>query len=219
MPLPNFLKPHAKVSVTKSAVATRLVGAGPPSRKLGLSVTPQQQANWCWAAVSASVAGFYSAAPAWTQCTVANAALPRTDCCGGGASDPQKCNKPWYLDIALNVTGTLDRVEARTFTFAEVQTEIARAAPLGTRVGWSGGGGHFQTIVGWLVAGDGTQYVDVSDPIYLDMTIAYSQFVSAYQSSGTWTHSYVTMRPPPSTAHAMAGGAAYEVFDRDALGA
>jgi hypothetical protein len=118
----------------------------------------------------------------------------------------------------LNVTGNLDRVESRSFTFAEVQNEIGRAAPLGTRVAWSGGGGHFQTVVGWLVAADGSEYVDVSDPIYLDTNVAFSQFVSAYQSNGVWTHSYVTRSPPPTVA-AMAGGDVPPISDPDALGA
>jgi hypothetical protein len=150
---------------------------------------------------------------------VANAALPRTDCCAGGAADPLRCNQPWYLDQALNVTRNLLRVEGRSFTFAEVQAEIARDAPLGTRVGWFGGGGHFQTIVGWLVADNGTEYIDVSDPIYLDNQIAFAQFASGYQSGGVWSHSYLTSAPPAAVA--MAGGAAmaFSIADPNALGA
>jgi hypothetical protein len=107
----------------------------------------------------------------------------------------------------------------RSLTFGEVQAEIGRDAPVGTRVGWYGGGGHFQTIVGWLVADNGTEYIDVSDPIYLDSQIEYSKFASAYQSGGNWTHSYLTM-PPPIAVVAMAGGAGhvYKVTDHDALG-
>jgi hypothetical protein len=106
MPLPNFLMPHMQFNL----IAAPLGGAAAGSKKLNVSVTPQQQTNWCWAAVSTSVSHFYSSASGWSQCTVANAALPRTDCCGVGAPDPLRCNRPWYLDKALHVTGNLDRV-------------------------------------------------------------------------------------------------------------
>ena len=189
------------------------------SKKLNLSVTPQEQTNWCWAAVSASVSHYYSSTSTWSQCTVANAALPRTDCCGAGAADPGKCNKPWYLNIALNVTGNLDRVESRSLRFSEVQAEIGRDAPLGTRVGWFGGGGHFQTIVGWLVADSGVEYIDVSDPIYLDNQVVFSSFASGYQSGGNWTHSYVTRMPAPAAVAAVGAGLGFEVADPNAIGA
>jgi Papain-like cysteine protease AvrRpt2 len=215
MPLPSFLIPSVQVNL----VVSPLGGAAANSKKLNLSVKQQQETNWCWAAVSTSVSHFYSPASGWSQCTVANAALPRTDCCGTGASDPLRCNRPWYLDMALNVTDNLDRVESRSLTFGEVQAEIARDAAVGTRVGWFGGGGHFQTIVGWLVADSGVEYIDVSDPIYLDSQVAFSSFASGYQSGGDWTHSYLTQRPPPAVA--VVGGAApeFEVADLNALGA
>jgi hypothetical protein len=83
------------------------------------------------------------------------------------------------------------------------------------------GGGHFQTIVGWLVADSGTQYIDVSDPIYLDNQVVFSNFAAGYQSGGSWTHSYITRSPPAALAVATAGGAAaqFQVADLSALGA
>jgi hypothetical protein len=80
-----------------------------------------------------------------------------------------------------------------------------------------GGGGHFQTIVGWLLATSGTEYIDVSDPIYLDNQVAFSSFASGYQSGGNWTHSYITQPPPPMVAVAMAAGGAVPA-DPNALG-
>ena len=101
-----------------------------------------------------------------------------------------------------------------SLSFAEIQSEIARNSPVGSRVAWFGGGGHFQAIVGWLVGHGGTKYIDVSDPIYLDTQIAYSEFVASYQSNGVWTHSYLTQ---PST---VTGGAAVVIAPYpDAIGA
>jgi Papain-like cysteine protease AvrRpt2 len=154
---PDFLGPGTTINLNSSALTTATTpgamgGGAPGSRVLGFAIQSQPQSNWCWAAVSTSVARFYDSSSSWTQCTVADQALRRNDCCAGGASDPQKCNKPWYLDRALGVTGNLESAISRTLTFAEVQTEIAADAPIGCRVGWYGGGGHFLVIAGWVVA-------------------------------------------------------------------
>jgi len=178
-------------------------GALPTSGKLAFTIQPQQQANWCWAAVSTSIAHFFTAACAWTQCLVANSTLPRQDCCAGGAGDPNRCNKPWFLDRALTTTGNLRQVQPRSLSFPEVQTEIGASKPIASRVGWFGGGGHFMTIVGWLVASSGEQYLDIADPIYLNSQIPYNSYASAYQSGGNWTHSYLTQL---TQAQAALGG-------------
>jgi hypothetical protein len=87
-------------------------------------------------------------------------------------------------------------------------------------VNWFGGlAGHFQVIVGWLVSDSGVEYIDVSDPIYLDNQVAFSMFASGYKGGGDWTHSYLTQKPAPRVA--LAGGAApeFKVADSSALGA
>lgn len=209
MGFPGFLQPIGSVAVPAPRSITAFV-APATSHKLTLSVQPQLETNWCWAAVSTSISAFYNAATRWTQCLVANAALPRTDCCSAPAnSDPTLCNKPWYLDIALQVTSNFRQVLGAPLSFGALQTEINNSRPVGCRIGWSGGGGHFVAIVGWLAASSGTEYIDVSDPIYLDSQIAFANFASAYQSGGTWTHSYLTV------AVSAAGGATANMAPAD----
>ena len=215
MPLPGFLGP----SIPIAAPPRRLAGAAslaPASGRLAFTIQKQQQSNWCWAAVSTSVSHFFSAASSWTQCLVANTTLPRTDCCGAGAADPTRCNTYGYLDRALTTTGNLRQMQSRSLSFAEVQTEIGASKPVGSRVGWYGGGGHFMAVVGWLVADSGEQYLDIADPIFLNSQILYSSYASAYQSGGDWTHSYLTQTPQ---AQAALGGnrAALTATARDAL--
>jgi hypothetical protein len=82
------------------------LGGGPAdARNLGFDVEAQQQAQWCWAAVAVSVASFYQPDSAWTQCGVAHAELRTTDCCT--RSGP--CDRPWYLDRALQRVGQTRR--------------------------------------------------------------------------------------------------------------
>jgi hypothetical protein len=153
------------------------------------SMQPQQQTNWCWAAVSTSVAEFYHPSSGWTQCSVAGAELARTDCCGAGASGP--CNVPWYLDKALTRVGRLDHWVGGSVAVAAVETEVTFARPLCLRVAWSGGGAHFLTIrghYGW----NGTDYLSVDDPIYGKSDVAYGTLQTAYQGTGSWTHTYYT---------------------------
>lgn len=217
MGFPGFLQPIGSIAVpAPQQNITTFVAPAAPSHKLALSVQPQQETNWCWAAVSTSISAFYNALTVWTQCLVANTALPRTDCCSAPAnSDPTLCNKPWYLDIALQVTNNFRQMIGAPLSFAALQTEINNSQPVGCRIGWTGGGGHFVAIVGWLAASSGTEYIDISDPIYLDSQIAFANFAGAYQSGGTWTHSYLTI------AVSAAGGAIANAIpiDPSSLGA
>lgn len=164
-----------------------------PRRCLPYTRQDQQQTNWCWAGVSAAVAAYYDAATAWTQCAIADAELGRSDCCGAGASGP--CNVPWYLNTALTRVGHLAAFTNGTLTFATVQSEINAGRPVCVRIGWSGGGGHFVALTCWyrnLLSG--TQSVRVDDPWpgYGRSVWLFSSFSTAYQGSGSWTHSYRT---------------------------
>ncbi|HLI62087.1 MAG TPA: hypothetical protein VKV05_01720, partial [Terriglobales bacterium] len=70
---------------------------------LPFEVQPQLESEWCWAAVSTSIAHFYSPSSAVTQCQVVNQQLKRTDCCTNPGSN--NCNQPGYLDQALQYVG------------------------------------------------------------------------------------------------------------------
>ena len=56
------------------------------------------------------------------------------------------------------------------------------------RTAWSGGGAHFVAIAGFI-EGD---LIEVHDPISGVSDVDYDVFVTSYQGSGSWTHSYFT---------------------------
>ena len=150
---------------------------------------PQEQANWCWAAVSASVAQFYSAVTSWLQqCDVASAELSKVCCPVGSNVD---CDVLWYLDRALARVGHFNTWRSGTATIAETRNEIDNNRPLGARIGWSSGGGHFVVISGYSTSAAG-DFVTIDDPIYARSTLLMSNFQSAYQGRGSWTHTYWT---------------------------
>jgi hypothetical protein len=86
--------------------------------------------------------------------------------------------------------GHYDHFAAGAASFQAVEGEISASRPLGVRVAWAGGGAHFLAIGGYR---DWPQnFVHVEDPWYGPSDLAYSTLESAYQGSGTWTHTYWT---------------------------
>ena len=167
----------------------------PRQNSLNLSMEHQQQTNWCWAAVSFSVNRHFGGT-AWSQCRIAGKELKKTKCCKDplDPSDPQMdCNKTWFLQKALTRVGNLLKFTGKRKSFADVKSEIDNGVPLGCRIGWTFGGGHFVAVDGYLEQ-DGIEDVDVCDPWSGDSTLSYSTFATNYDGKGIWTHSYTTKR-------------------------
>jgi len=187
MPLPGFtaLQPLS----TRRLAAARLGGA--PANQLNMTMQFQQQTNWCWSAVSVSVKLFYTPTASITQCEQANRQLSQTTCCGAGG--PGVCNIPWYLNEALTGLGNFVSWNNGTTSLADVIAQIGLSRPIGCRIGWFGGGGHFVAVVGYFVASDdpALQFLLIEDPIYGTSVYTYHEFATAYRG-GTWTTSYLT---------------------------
>jgi len=160
----------------------------PRWRRLGLAMQSQLQSQWCWAACSTSISHFYDAGSSWTQCTVVNAELTETNCCQNGST--AECNQPWYLDRALTRTGNFASSAAGAASMSTLRTQLSAGHPVGVRIGWAGGGGHFVMISGCL--DDATGMLEVRDPIYGTSEISIANFASSYQGSGSWTHTFYT---------------------------
>ena len=163
------------------------------SKRLGFSMQLQQQTEWCWAAVAASIAAYFnSSGPSggpWRQCEVANTVRKQTTCCQNGSS--ANCNHDDYLDSALTAVKHLaGPVNPSTISYADISQEVDNNRPVAVRIGWYGDGGHFVVLGGYDDSG-GAQIVDVEDPRYGPSTYDYTQFCTAYQSgTGKWTDTY-----------------------------
>jgi ABC-type bacteriocin/lantibiotic exporter with double-glycine peptidase domain len=139
--------------------------------------------QWCWAAVSTSVALYFHPASQWTQCSVANTALGQRTCCQNGGT--AACNQPWYLDRALQIVGSFARILGQRATSAQVNAEINSSKPLCLRIGWNLGGGHFVAIYGYS-----GNFVNVADPWWGSSVVDFNSFPGNYQNGGAWTHTY-----------------------------
>ena len=160
------------------------------SQVLNFDMEAQTQTQWCWAATSTSVSHFYSFLSPWTQCKVATVAMD-DQCCDTPLPGP--CNKPWYLNKALEITENYISYQSGTITWNQVKEELEKGLVVGARIGWNGGGGHFMVIHG-VSKQLNTEYLHIDDPIYGKSTLTYQQFATNYQGSGSWTHTYFTKK-------------------------
>jgi len=174
---------------------------------LAFTMQQQLQTEWCWAATSTSVSLFYDPVNSpWTQCTVVNAEQSQTTCCQNGAS--AACNVSWYLDKALTRTKNLNYYVSNSLSISDLDLELSNGRPMGARIGWAGGGGHFNVLAG---ASTTDSRVHVHDPIYGDLDYDYNSYCTKYQGSGTWTHSYYTQtfKKPAVGLHNLARATAF----------
>lgn len=175
----SSIKPSAPISAN-------LRGGAPSSNNLPVTIPLQLQRNWCWAAVATGVANFFNIASGWSQCRVASKALTPNDCCAHPGS--QGCNVPYFLNLALTVVGhyvAYSGVEP----MATIQLEIDAGRPVGARIGWAGGGGHFMVIAGYDLVNDSFL---ILDPIYGSNIVPRVTFETAYQGSGSWSNTFYT---------------------------
>ena len=195
----SFSKLIQSTNVLVSTIVSRFAVAGggggpaaatPPAWfRVACDVPKQEETLWCWCATTVGVEHFYNPASTLTQCQAANHILGRADACilpriGG-------LNRTFALSAALGAYGRLRGAKiAGVLTAVQVQAEIASGVPACSRVGWSGGGGHFTAINGFLPAA--VPRVAISDPDTGQTDIDYSLYCTSYQGTGTWSHSYLT---------------------------
>jgi hypothetical protein len=166
-------------------IAVPLGGAPPARTSLLFTMQHQQQTQWCWAAVTSSVATYYQNA-GWSQCRVVSAGLGQGICCSDASSSA--CNRPWYLDQALQRVGNLGQYTTGALSLTQIQAEIDAGRPVGVRMAWVNGGGHFIILIGY----SDQNIVDVQDPWFGRSSVDYQTFRSHYLNGGTWSHSYRT---------------------------
>jgi len=179
-----------RTRVALAPVRGRALREKSPSRNLDFRMQRQMHSNWCWAAVSTSVALFYDPESKWTQCGVANRNLHRRNCCGNDG----KCNVTAHLKDALALVRHAERrPQAKsigTIPLRRTQREIDAGRPIGARTQWRGGeGAHFLTIVGYHSE---LELLTIADPLFGSSHWHYRAFSDDYRHSGEWKNSYYT---------------------------
>ncbi|MFL6464693.1 MAG: C39 family peptidase [Bryobacteraceae bacterium] len=169
-------------------------------------IETQEQRNWCWAAVAATVANYFFPGQAIEQCAVATGVqyaqgVPNTNCCPNGSTSV--CDIPEALEDALNTVNNLlgksltHHASDTYLDFKIIRQKIDAGLPICARIRWYGEGerGHFVMIIGYSESPSAGQWVDIADPRYEDSTIPYEQFRSAYWGAGWWDDTYLVDQP------------------------
>jgi Papain-like cysteine protease AvrRpt2 len=163
---------------------------------LDFQIEHQLQDQWCWAAVAASICGFYQDSVRQTQCQLANQFLsPIQDCCQNGKSDD--CNIPFALDLVLNQLNHLVQPPRGVVPFEDLDQEITvTQRPVALRIMFADGfTSHFVVIVGCARAVSGGKVVKVADPSDVTGNVTsmeYSALVSDYRPGAIWDQTYFT---------------------------
>jgi hypothetical protein len=139
-----------------------------------------------------SITKFYEPSTGWTQCKLVNRAFGQTTCCAAGSSSV--CDKPWYGDHALTITGHLASVIPRSLSLAEVKTEILGGRPISIAIYWipPSTGGHNPVIDGFDLSTPSAPTIDVEDPWWGLSVCDFNTFPTTYQGGATWGYSFLT---------------------------
>jgi hypothetical protein len=160
----------------------------PRRHLISYTTQPQKQTNWCWAAITVNLNAHYARGLSTSQCVIVNGELrSATDCCKPNTSTI--CNVTWGLEKALATSSTFNGYITKSESLTNCDAALGCNQPLGIRIQWAGGGGHFVAIVGCDTL---TGQLTLEDPARGTVISPHSVVATAYSGHGSWTHSYFT---------------------------
>ena len=192
MAVADFLGPFNDVP-GPDAVAAPAPG---PAKRLSFSMAQPKPTEWCWAATTAAVASFYASVHGvgnpLTPCQVATQCL-YTECCPEPTDPSDPRNREYAIEGALRKVGHLAQDPiGDSIGFDQIVSEINADRPICCHIAWdpiNPNDGHFNAIIGYDAT---TRDLDISDCLYLDQTLPYDTFKTAYQHKGSWDLTYLT---------------------------
>ncbi len=205
MPLPSIVSDNLLPLDTITAAPATPADAAVGSNSIDFTMFDQGVAlgvyNWCWAAVSISVARFYRPDTVWrSKCKLVEAVFVDLEgmCCPTSASAGTPCDKTAPLPFGLRQVGHYreDSMRERPATPEEIQTEIDAGRALCVAIKWPGTPAvyHFVVISAYSWA-PGNDQVTVEDPAHGQSTMFLDTLTDDYRSlGGSWTNTYWTIQ-------------------------
>ena len=191
MQLPMFLGSLTDLPSSDGSQPLAAVNNVAGQNPLPLSVQPQLQTEWCWAAVASSIAAFYRDAQPISQCELATQYLHMPCCIDPLPGPPPQQwdgNQSYTLDVPLQVLHHLaEPLIPDVIPFEDIVADIDAGRPICCHIAWNQDAphdGHFNVIVGY---DSHTQDVIIRDPYatYGESTVPYKTFQSNYHG-GSW---------------------------------
>jgi hypothetical protein len=151
---------------------------------------PQEEGNWCWAAVSAAVDRYFDPAKALAQCEIASKVLGVKNCC----YNKDAHNEGAALEDALGAVNRQREPPCGAIGFEQLKSEIDAEMPVCVRIAWTKGGAHFVSLYGYRISESGARTIEVGDPWYGNSTQDFDQFPVYYRGGGEWTDTFLTKK-------------------------
>lgn len=151
----------------------------------------QQESEWCWAAVAATIDQYFNPLSPLRQCDVATRVLGSDNC-----SNP--INEPAILGDAVQVVNPQRVNLERALNFDELRREIDAGRPVCCAIEWTGGGGHAVVVTGYRVLTSGVRHIHVEDPLNASGDFDFDEFRNAYYGHGTWVETALISPPKGS---------------------
>jgi hypothetical protein len=160
----------------------------PSTASAAFEMQPQEEGNWCWAAVTVSVDRYFAA----TSLNVAQCELAGQVFGAGVCGHEENFNEPRTLQKGLRIVGNLNEPPiGGPVDFDTLRKEITADRPVCARIAWDGGGAHFVAIDGCTQFNSGEQQLHVQDPKYGPSFVSYGEMVSGYRYEGEWTDTFL----------------------------
>lgn len=195
-----------------------------------VSVTRQEQTNWCWVANSKCILNYYGYTKE-KQCEVAEyartlktATFGNSNCC---TSPSGKCNNPNEIKYNYGISGMLTHFGPIENTptdapvpVAQIKTELEAKRPFVIGLFWSQGGGHVVVGCGYNTSNSGLTFMDPWRSNGMT-TCKYTggKSVVTRTGTGTWVQSLILTTPVVATGIAEGATAkAIRVFPNPSQG-
>jgi len=158
----------------------------------------QLSKNWCWAAVTSSVIGYYQALASQTphpppQCIIVSQHTGRDYCNFVFPDDGADLGE---LEFALQQAGHLNAGLPGFANFdTGVKFDINRRRPIGVGIRWGAANiGHFVCIVGYCQDANGEFVVVVDPQIPAPTVMTFETLMTNYRNAnGKWVSTYFTI--------------------------
>jgi Papain-like cysteine protease AvrRpt2 len=160
---------------------------------LTFAIERQQLPHWCWSAAAVSIARYYGRGTTpFDQCGLAKRVL-NCEC----SCDPpeERCDGEARLYDALEIVGHEGETYHGALDFEEILEQLRNDHPIGCCIAWDDGDDkHDVVICGAFQAADGTQHVQVADPMAPGhvRTMPLDVFTTSFRNRGRWVFTWRT---------------------------